>query len=213
MDVNGIKDLLKMQFPALVNPSLLNELSEMSSLRTFKGQEVVVEHGDFVKWIPLVVKGAVKISRVEEKGSELFLYYLYAGSTCAMTLNCCMADKPAEIRAVAEEGTELILIPKAKLQNLMLQFDDWRKFMIESFNDRYENLLHTIDAIAFHKLDERLWEYLEDKSIASGTEILNITHQKISEDLNSSREVISRLLKQLEKLDKLKLGRNTITIL
>ena len=94
----------------------------------------------------------------------------------------------------------------------MLEFDEWRQFTLETYNERYENLLATIDAIAFQKLDERLLNLLKDKSIAKGTNEIDVTHKSLAEELHSSREVISRLLKQLEKIGKVQLSRNKITV-
>lgn len=123
-----------------------------------------------------------------------------------------MLEKPSEVRAVAEEGTQYLAVPRRNISEWMNTFKDWRNFTLRSYDERYENLISTIDAIAFRKLDERLLELLKDKAIAMGTSNLEITHKRLAEELHSSREVISRLLKQLEKLGKVKLSRNRITL-
>tara|TARA_Y100001934_G_C12266975_1_gene732895 strand:+ start:659 stop:1321 length:663 start_codon:yes stop_codon:yes gene_type:complete len=209
----SIKEVLKQNFPVFHNDQLLDRIAKEARVFHNEEESVVVELGDFAKWIPLVIKGAIKISRADTEGGEIFLYYLYPGQTCAMTLNCCMVDKPSEVRAIAEAGSEFIGLPRKALPQWMLEFEEWRQFTLESYNERYENLLATIDAIAFQKLDERLIGLLRDKSIALGSTSVEVTHKRLAEELHSSREVISRLLKQLEKIGKVRLMRNKVELL
>jgi CRP/FNR family transcriptional regulator len=209
----NIANLLRENFPVFHNKALLREMEEQAKAFRAEEEELIVGIGDFPKWIPLVIKGAIKISRADHEGGEIFLYYLYPGQTCAMTLNCCMIDKPSEVRAIAEAGSEFIALPRKSLPQWMTEFEEWRQFTLEAYNDRYENLLATIDAIAFQKLDERLINLLKDKSIAMGSMKVDITHKKLAEELHSSREVISRLLKQLEKMGKVDHMRNCVKLL
>lgn len=209
----SVKDVLKQHFPVFHSDKMIDLISKEAKTFFNEKEEMIVNLGDFPKWIPLVTKGALKISRFDSDGGEIFLYYLYPGQTCAMTLNCCMVDKPSEVKAVAEAGTEFIGLPRKRLPQWMMEFEDWRQFTLESYNDRYENLLATIDAIAFQKLDARLLSLLKDKSIALGSTDVEITHKRLAEELHSSREVISRLLKQLEKLGKVRLKRNQVELL
>lgn len=209
----SIKEVLKQNFPVFHNDSVLDKIAQEARVFQNTDEDVIVDLGDFPKWIPLVTKGAIKISRIDNEGGEIFLYYLYPGQTCAMTLNCCMVDKPSEVRAIAEAGTEYIGLPRKSLPQWMMEFEEWRQFTLEAYNERYENLLATIDAIAFQKLDERLIGLLRDKSIAMGSTDIEVTHKRLAEELHSSREVISRLLKQLEKLGKVSLKRNKIELL
>jgi len=213
LEDHSIKGIIQQNFPIFSQEELLEEMSELCRWFQHDQEEEMVRVGEFPKWIPLVIKGAIKVSRTDKDGGEIFLYYLYPGQTCAMTLNCCMVEKPSEVRAVAEAGTEYIGLPRKKIAEWMMAFDSWRSFTLESYNERYENLLATIDAIAFQRLDERLLQLLEDKSIAVGTQDLEITHKKLAEELHSSREVISRLLKQLEKIGKVKLSRNRVELI
>jgi CRP/FNR family transcriptional regulator len=217
METSDVKNLdvveiLKQNFPVFHNQDLIKSMAKEARWFRHEKEEPVLEFGEYPKWIPLVMSGAIKISRADDEGGEIFLYYLYPGQTCAMTLNCCMVDKPSEIKAVAEEGTEYLGLPRKALPQWMLDFEEWRQFTVETYNERYENLLATIDAIAFQKLDERLLNLLLDKSIAKGTNEIEVTHKSLAEELHSSREVISRLLKQLEKIGKVKLSRNKIIV-
>lgn len=207
-----IKEILKQNFPAFTNEDLRESIAAQSSVLAHSREEQIVRPGEYPKWIPLLLKGAIKVNRVDDSGQEIFLYYLYPGQTCALTLNCCMLEKPSEVRAVAEEGTQYLAVPRLKIAEWMNSYKDWRNFTLQSYDERYENLISTIDAIAFRKLDERLLELLKDKAIAMGTNELDITHKLLAEELHSSREVISRLLKQLEKLGKVKLSRNKIVL-
>lgn len=208
-----IREQVELNFPTLNETELLDDIS--ASARLFHNEKVqaIVGAGDFPKWIPLVTRGAIKVSRLDEEGNEIFLYYLYPGQTCAMTLNCCMTERPSEIRAEAEAGTEYVGVPRVKLAEWMVKFESWRNFTLQTYDERYLNLLATIDAIAFQRLDERLLQLLEDKSIAQGSPSMNITHKGLAEELHSSREVISRLLKQLEKRGKVTLRRNSVELL
>lgn len=200
-------------FPALCEKELLEDISRNGKLMEVSANTVLVEIGSYVKVIPLVIKGTIKVLREDDDGNELFLYFLNPGQGCAMTLNCCMANKPSAIRAIAEDDSELLAIPVDYMDKWMKQYQGWKNFVLQTYSDRFEELLHTIDSIAFMQMDERLVKYLKNKAAATKTRVFKITHQQIAYDLNSSREVISRLLKQLEKLGRIKLGRNHIELI
>jgi len=149
--------------------------------------------------------------REDADGNELLLYYLQAGETCAMSLTCCMAFKRSEIRAIAQEDVLMLTIPVDYMEEWM-KYRDWRSFVMNTYRLRFEELLEALDSIAFLKMDERLWKYLQEKAQTLDTTEINISHQDIAYDLNSSREVISRLLKQMERKGMLNLGRNKIEL-
>lgn len=172
-----------------------------------------MEYGGYPKFIPLLVSGALKITRQNEEGKELFLYNLLPGQTCAMTLDCCFGNEPSQIKAVAEEDGEFIELPKHDVGNWMREFPHWTEFVMKTYNFRFNELLQTIDQVAFKQLDQRLLDYLNNLQKSKGTNVLNLKHEQIANDLNSSREVISRLLKQLENKGVLALARNRITLL
>jgi CRP/FNR family transcriptional regulator len=165
-----------------------------------------------IQYVPIVAEGTVRVTRLEDDGRELFLYFLVAGDSCASSLNCCMNNKNSEIQAVAEGEVRLLGIPQEKVDNWIMQFPEWKNLIINTFQRRFEDLLHSLELVAFSQLDERLVEYLRNTSEVLGTKILKTSHQEIANYLNSSREVISRLLKQLERMGKLKLARNTIQL-
>src|SRR5690606_15541122 len=155
----------------------------------------------------------IKIMREDLDKGELLLYFLERGDTCSMTLNCCLGDKKSEIRAIGETDGTVAMIPISKMEEWMGKYRSWRAFVMESYNIRFNEMLSAIDHIAFMKMDERLYNYLLDKKKITGSSIISQTHQEIASNLNSSRVVISRLLKFLENEGLVKLNRNSIELL
>lgn len=207
-----MEEILKKHFANFYEKELQEEILTLGKEMLVPTGEVLMDIGKTIKSMPLVVKGLIKIIREDENGNELFLYYLEGGNTCAMSLTCCLQSQKSKIRAVAEEETHLILLPVEKMDEWMVKYKSWKSFVMSSYASRFEELLNTIDLIAFHKMDERLLHYLYEKSNAHRKRVFSITHQEIALELNSSREVISRLLKQLENIGKIKLGRNKIEL-
>jgi CRP/FNR family transcriptional regulator len=162
--------------------------------------------------VPIVLEGSIKILRTDEEGKELFLYYLDAGETCALSLTCCTASKPSEIKAVVEESTTLIGIPILVHEQFTVDYKQWKDFVSNTYQRRFHEMLLALDAVAFKRMDERLMRYLVTKMKQHKSNELHTTHQEVANELGTSREVISRLLKQLEKKKWLELGRNVIYI-
>src|SRR5690606_26971800 len=167
--------------------------------------------GEF-KMIPLICEGSIKVMREDDDGHELFLYFLRSGQTCALSLNCFMMSKPSEVFAVAEEATTFIALQAQHISEWIAKYPDWRNFVIGTYQMRFKEMLQTIDGIAFRQLDERVYDFLKEKAELKEDHIIQITHQEIADHLNSTREVISRILKILEKNEKIKLGRNKIEL-
>lgn len=209
-----ILKLVRQHFPLIAEKPLQEEIAKVGYLLSFKAGEVIMDFGAYIKLVPLVFKGSIKVSREDSNdGNELFLYYLSAGETCSMSFSCCMMNKRSDVRTIAEDDTELIGIPVKYIDEWMMKYQGWKNFVMRSYDQRMQELVHTIDKIAFHKMDERLLKYLQQKSIALSSNTILTTHQDIAYDLNASREAISRLLKQLEKMGKIRLGRNKIELL
>jgi CRP/FNR family transcriptional regulator, anaerobic regulatory protein len=207
-----LQEIVKSRFKNLLEKELISEIVEHGKLHTVEAGTVIIQPGAFVKFVPLLIHGSIKVMQVEESGKELYLYHLYPGQTCAVSLNCCLGLTQSEIKAVAEEDTEFIAIPVKFVDEWMSKYQSWKVFIMQTHHDRFNELIRTINNIAFSKLDERLYKYLHDKSKALKTKTINITHQQVADELGSSREVVSRLLKVLEKDGKLELGRNTISL-
>jgi len=206
------KDTLQ-PFNNLFDSELLQKISEVASIMLFDKNDIIIDIGESLKQIPLLINGNIKVLRENKNGEELLLYVLESGDTCAMSLTCCMAKSASKIRAVADEDTNVIMIPLKYMQLWFNSNQSWRNFILESYQERFDEMLETIDSIAFLKMDARLYKYLTDKVKLTASTTLNITHQEIAEDLHTSRVVISRLLKQLENEEKIKLGRHKIEIL
>ena len=203
---------LKENFGHLFEDALLNEINQVGTYKDVSEGFKMMEIGDYVRSMPLLISGAIKILREDNDGDELLLYFLEKGDTCAMTLTCCIGQTKSEIRAIAETDATLIMIPIQKMEEWAGKYKSWRKFVFESYHNRLNEMLSTIDSIAFLKMDERLLKYLKEKSRISENRIIHSTHQEIAYELHTSRVVISRLLKKLEKLGKIKLHRNHILI-
>ncbi|MDR5589942.1 Crp/Fnr family transcriptional regulator [Christiangramia sp. SM2212] len=197
----------------LFEKELIDDIVENGTLKKVAAGEKIIEIGEYVTGMPLLLKGAIKILREDSDGDELLLYFLERGDTCAMTLNCCLGQTKSEIRAVAENDTTLVMIPISKMEEWTAKYKSWRNFVFESYHTRLSEMLDTIDTIAFLNMDERLMRYLRDKVKINRNENLQVTHQEIAYDLHTSRVVVSRLLKKLEKDGKISLQRNHITVL
>lgn len=191
---------------------LINEIEEKGRLLKYRAGKVLIDFGAYVKSIPLVLSGSIKVIREDQKGNELFLYFLGGGDTCAMSLTCCMHQKKSEIKAVVEADAEVLMVP-LEYMDAWMKYSSWRQFIFGSYNDRFEEMLSAVDTLAFMKLDERLMSYLLDCKQSSGDFSINKTHQEIANDLNTSRVVISRLLKKLAIEERIELHRNKIDIL
>jgi len=208
-----IKALVREKFPMFYEEALLDEMADNGQIISYKAGDVIMDINHYIKSIFLLIEGSVKIIREDDEGNELFLYYLNQSETCAIALTCCVSNLKSEIRAIAEEDCMMVTIPVKFLDTWMDKYNSWKSFVFQTYNIRFNELLQTIDSIAFMKMDERLYKYLVDKVKATKKTALRITHQEIAYELNTSREVISRLLKQLEKHGSIKLSRNRIDFL
>jgi CRP/FNR family transcriptional regulator len=185
----------------------LDRLLEKGQFLTFESGKTLMEPGQFIKAVPLVLEGSIKIMRMDEDGKELFLYYLEPGETCALSLTCCSASKPSEIKAVIEEKATLLFIPIQVHEQLTDEFKQWKDFVSTTYQHRFQEMLTVLDAVAFKRMDERLMNYIVTKMKQLKTNELHTTHQEVANELGTAREVISRLLKQLEKKKWIELGR------
>jgi CRP/FNR family transcriptional regulator, anaerobic regulatory protein len=191
---------------------LLEEIGRAGRIKSVSAGMVVMVPGDEIVFIPIVQHGVLRIMRQNEDGKEVFLYHLFAGQTCAMSVLCCQSRKQSSVKAIAEEQTELLLIPITVLDDWM-KYPEWKLYINNSYAQRFAELLDVIDLIAFHNMDKQVLHYLQQRSKAAGSHLLNITHQQIGDDLGTHREAISRLLRTMEEKGIVRLGRNTIEML
>lgn len=196
--------------PLFSDPQLLEEIEQHSKVQVFEAGETIIKSGQYIKMVPLVLEGAIKVLRKNEEGHDLFLYYIESGETCAVSLTCCSAMNPSDVKAVAEERTKVLAIPVRKHEEWTNEFRQWKEFVAQTYQKRFQAMFQAIDDIAFKKMDERLLKYLLVKSKQAKANELSLTHQEIARELGTSREVISRLLKQLENRKLVELGRNIV---
>ncbi len=200
-------------FKSIFEPQLIQEIQQFGILQTFKEGDLIMDYGKYVRMMPIILKGTVKVYRLDEKENEILLYYLSSNESCSMAYSCCLEAKKSEVKAVAEDNVELIAIPHVKLDDWLCTYPSWKNYIMRSFNERFIELLKSIESIAFHKLDERLIGYLKEKQRLSGSSVIKASHGLIADELATSRVVISRLLKQLENDKKIILYRNEIKLL
>ena len=204
---------LRERFKLVFEKELFDEIEAKGVPVSVKAGTVIMDIGQTVRTMPIILSGSIGVSRTDEDGREILLYYVNPNESCAMTFTCCMQQHASEIKAVAEEDVEMLSIPVSIMDEWMARYPSWKSFVMRTVQNRFHELLKTIDQIAFQKLDERLINYLKEKSRTTGSTLLNISHEQIAKELASSREVISRLLKKLETDKKLLLYRNQIKLL
>ena len=200
-------------YSTIFEPKLIEEIAGVANIVDFNEGDYLIEIGQYIRQMPLLIHGAIKILREDRNEGELLLYFLEKGDTCAMTLACCLGDTKSEIRAIAETKSTVAMIPVAKMEEWLGKYKSWRNFVFSSYNKRLSEMLSAIDNLAFMKMDERLLNYLKEKAKVNQSRIIANTHQEIAYELNTSRVVISRLLKALENEEVIKLNRNTIELL
>jgi CRP/FNR family transcriptional regulator len=206
-------DLLKRHFPMLAEPELLQAIAQVGELREVPEGTVLLQIGQYIRWMPLVLEGSIKIVREDEQGRELFLYYLEGGDTCALTMACCLGEEKSHVKAIADADCRLVMVPVRYMDEWMGAFRSWKHFVMRTYAARFDEMLRALDALAFQRMDERLVHYLRERAKVLKSPVIPSTHQAIAYDLNSSREAVSRLLKRLEQQGQIRLGRNKIELL
>lgn len=197
----------------ILEPKLLQEIQQFGIWQQYAEGDLIMDYGKYIRMMPIILKGTVKVYRLDDSGNEILLYYLSSSESCSMAYSCCVEAKKSEVKAVAEDEVELVAIPHVKLDEWLCTYPSWKNYIMRSFNERFIELLKSIESIAFHKLDERLIAYLKEKSRLTGSTVIKASHYLIADELATSRVVISRLLKQLENNKKIILYRNEIKLL
>jgi CRP/FNR family transcriptional regulator len=206
-----MKEILRAIFPQLNDDTLLDDLSTNCNLVEFSKDEIILDQNQQIKVIPLITKGEVKIMRIEDSGAKLYLYSLFRGDICAMSISCCINQTKSNVMAISARDTEILAIPSRFMDDWIVKYHSWRSFIFNNYRKKFDEILDSLNSIAFLNLDERLERFLIIRT-AKTNGILKNTHQEIADELNSSREVISRLLKQMETSGKIELKRNYIKI-
>jgi CRP/FNR family transcriptional regulator len=203
------EEIVRKRFP-FFESGLRDAILESGTYREFEEGEELIREDQFIRSFPIVISGLIKVCRTDDAGNELLLYYLRPGEVCTVSLVCCMDRTRSRVKALAEEYTTAILIPVELLDSWMTLFQTWKEYVMHSMQKRFDELLDTIDSIAFMKMDERLEKFFTDRFRSTGSTIFEGSHQEVALALNSSREVISRLLKKMEKQGLVILSRGRI---
>jgi CRP/FNR family transcriptional regulator len=191
---------------------LVAEINKQARYRVIPKDTIITKPGEEITFIPIVLKGNIRVIREDSEGQEVFLYHLYPGQTCAMSLTCCNAHKKSMIKAITEVESELLQIPVDKMEE-WFKYDQWRDYINNNYQNRFAELIQVIDLIAFNNMDKQLLHYLQERSKALNTRMLAITHQEIADELHTHREAVSRLLRTMEQKKLVKLGRHNIEVL
>lgn len=197
-------------FPQL-ETELRKEINRSSTFKEVKEGEALMQTGQYIKFTVLLLSGLLKVYRENEKGDEFFMYHIEPGTACALSMLCAARNEKSQIKMKAVADSEIALVPIHLADTWVNKYKSWYQFVVATYRERFDELLQTLDSIAFKGMDERLLFYLKRHYEISGA-ALHINHQQIAEELNSSREVISRLLKKLELQGIVKLSRNAIEI-
>ncbi|MEM7381612.1 MAG: Crp/Fnr family transcriptional regulator [Bacteroidota bacterium] len=204
---------LEKHYGYVFEEGLLMEIEKVGRLMEVKQGDILIDLNQEIRFMPLLFEGAIKILREDREGDELLLYFIEKGDSCAMTFSCCMGSGTSEIRAVAEMDTRLVMIPVTHMEQWMEKYQSWRRFVLDSYHGRMTELLETVDTLAFMKMDERLLKYLQDRAMVTHDDVIHATHQQVALDLHTSRVVISRLLKRMEREGKISMERHAIKLL
>lgn len=194
------------------SPELVKKLHQNSIRKEYEAGSVILNENASIRSIPIVVKGTLKVIRTEEDGREILLYYIKAGESCIMSFLGGMHNETSKVKAEVEEDAEILFLPMDKVSLFIKEYPQWLDYIFRLYHKRFEELLEIVNAIAFKKVDERLLTLLYKKQELTGNKTLTITHEQLANELGTARVVVSRLLKQLEEIGKVKLGRNKITL-
>ncbi len=195
------------------NPDLKAKILQFGAIKSFKQDDIILREDSYINSIPILLSGTLKVTRRDADGKEILIYYIKPGESCVMSLLGSMHEEKSQIQAIAEEDSELLIIPISASTQWIKEFPEWSAYFFRIFQKRFEELLQVVDSVAFKKMDTRILDFLIKKTEINHTKVINITHQQIADELGTVREVVSRILKQLEKEGQIKLARNNITLL
>jgi len=204
-----LEELVKKRFP-FFESELRSAISSEGTFSVFSVNQELIREDQYIRSFPIVVSGLIKVCRTDESGNELLLYYLRPGEVCTVSLTCCMDRMRSRVKAIAVEESEAILIPVELLDSWMTLYQTWKEYVMRSIQQRFDELLNALDSIAFLKMDERLEKFFRDRYHTTRSKIFEGSHQDVAMSLNTSREVISRLLKQMERRGLISLSRGRI---
>lgn len=208
-----LRDKLSSLYSEIFEPELIDEILKVGYFDKIESGKTLIDIGDYIMYIPLILKGVVKIVRKEKAGEELTLYYLEPGDTCAISFANCIDRKESIFKVIVESDIEAVFIPVDIVDDWLVRYKSWRHFIIDSYHFRLLEMVGSIDSLAFMKMKNRVWKYLTDKANISNNIDLEITHLQIAQDLNSTRVVITRILKELHDQGKIYSTRSRVKVL
>lgn len=203
------QEIVRKSFP-FFESALRDVIAERGILKEVSEGDTLIEEEQYIRSFPIVLDGVIRVTRMDEDGNELLLYYLQHGEVCTVSLSCCVDRAKSRVRAIAEEDTRVIALPVELLDSWMSKYQTWKEFVMVSMRKRFDELLNTLDSVAFLKMDERLERFFIDRYQHTKTTEFTGSHQDIASSLSTSREVVSRLLKQMERRGMIRLSRNHI---
>ena len=195
------------------NSKVIEKLREVGFTKTFEREEVILQEDSYIKAIPIVTSGSIKVLRSDDDGKEILLYYIKTGESCIMSFLGGMHGDTSKVRAIAEEDSEILFVPQEKVSLLIKEYPEWLDYIFRLYHKRFEELLNVVNEVAFKKMDERLLHFLQNKSKLTNTKSITITHEQLANELGTARVVVSRLLKQMETEGLVELHRNMIILL
>jgi len=193
--------------------SFLQDLEEVSTQVTIKQNTVLLKENSYVKQIPIVLEGLVKVYKEEENGNEVLLYYIAPGESCILSIVAAEKNEKSKVKAIVEDSAKLLLIPSEKIHQLQIKHPEWNRFVYGLFDEKFYEVINRIKTLTFSTKIKRLYEYLVNETKLKQTNTLHHSHHEIANELGSSREVISRLLKKLENEGKIVLSQRNIQVL
>jgi CRP/FNR family transcriptional regulator, anaerobic regulatory protein len=195
------------------SPLIIERLTDVGFIRIFKEGDIILNENAYIKAIPIVTNGSIRVMRTDDEGREILLYYITSGESCIMSFLGGIHHDTSKVKTIAEEETQILFIPIDKVGLLIKEFPEWLDYIFRLYHERFEELLDTVNAIAFKKLDERLLNFIRKKCELMNNSTLNVTHEQLANELGTARVVVSRLLKQMEEVGLVKLGRNKISLM
>jgi CRP/FNR family transcriptional regulator len=202
-----------METDNLFKSLLRNEIHSFGQIKTFNAGHIILNENHYIQLIPIVLKGSLRVMRTDENGREILLYYIQPGESCIMSFLGGIHHETSKVSAVVEEDAEILFIPADKAGEWVKEFPEWTDFIFRLYHKRFEELLSVVNAVAFQKLDNRILHLLQQKSKLFQSKEIKITHQQLADELGSTREVISRIVKQMENEGLVKLSRNKINLM
>jgi len=198
---------------SIIEPGLLRRLKEENEVKVVPPGEVIVKFQSYIRSIPIILRGHVKVTGEDDNGNEIMLYYLEPGDSCVMSVLGALNNTTSRIKAETVEETEILFVRPERAAALVREQPAWAEYIFKLYQNRFEELLDVVTRVNFKKLDDRILDLLQQKSRIFSSTMITVTHQEIADEIGSPREAVSRVLKKLEHDGALKLYRGKIKLM